>query len=284
MSTNANNNQENIVMVIAEPVVTAEEFNMDVLMPITTADLILEDFDDDDEAEFLQGVLEIEQQIESIILSDHPENFLLPTEDDLPPALKLLEKIDELKNYRFGNRTLARMERRVRGQNKIVEEKLTQLEKSTHPDYKDWCCPKCLNYYKGAKELKKHMEREICSSNHTRLVVGSTTKKIPTPKFFHTTHLLSPVFQRAEQNKQQKLIELEEEDYDEDFNYYKDDEEVEEVEEVVLPPLYQKCNPPCEKKRYIGTSWWKQLGYLEPCGCAQVDFEALTEEEQEEII
>ena len=27
------------------------------------------------------------------------------------------------------------------------------------------------------------------------------------------------------------------------------------------------CNPPCEKRPMIGTSWWKLMGYNSPCGC-----------------
>jgi len=302
MTTNANNT-ENIILVTAEPVITAVEFNMEDLMPVTIADLIYEDFGDDDEAEFLQGVLEIQEEIENIILSDHPENFLLPTADDLPPALQLLEKIEELKNYKFGNRTLARMERRIRGENLLVEAKLTQLEKSVHPAYMNWCCPKCLDYYKGARCLKQHMERTICKDRHTRLVVKATETKIVKAKFYQITAALTPLVQRAEDNKKLIQSELEEEDYQEELCIdcgqkpkYDDgvcedcwkliledeEEEVEDVEE--LPPLYQRCNPPCPKRRMIGMSWWKQLGYNAPCGCAQVDFDALTEEEQDQII
>ena len=309
MTTNANNT-ENIILVNAEPVVTAVEFNMEDLLPVTIADLIYEDFGDDDEAEFLQGVLEIQEEIEDIILSDHPENFLLPTANDLPPALLLLEKIEELKNYKFGNRTLARMERRIRGENLLVEAKLTQLEKSVHPAYMNWCCPKCLDYYKGARCLKQHMERTICKDRHTRLVVKATETKIVKAKFYQITAALTPLVQRAEDNKKLIQSELEEEDYQEeeteeipwcyednknavcncpqpcnppsDSEEEDEEEEVEDVEE--LPPLYQRCNPPCPKRRMIGMSWWKQLGYPQPCGCAQVDFDALTEEEQDQII
>ena len=212
-NSNEMNNTENILMIMAEPVIVAEEFNMNAVMAISVAELLTEDFTNDDEAEFVQGLLEIEMAIEDIILSDNPEEFLLPTQDDLAPALKLLEKIEELKNLRFGRRTISRMERRVVGENLIVQEPLTQLQKSTHPDYKDWCCPKCLNYYKGKKNLMFHMEREICSTNHTRLVVKAVTKKVVTPFFYHIASTLAPLFERAEQGRRQRQNELEEEMY-----------------------------------------------------------------------
>ena len=28
------------------------------------------------------------------------------------------------------------------------------------------------------------------------------------------------------------------------------------------------CNPPCTPREMIGRSWWKNLGYNSPCGCA----------------
>lgn len=284
MSANNNNemnNNENIVMVIADPVVQGEAFNVDELLPVTIADILNEDFYNDDEAEFLQGVLEIELAIEDIILSDHPEDFLLPTADDLPPALKLLEKIEALKNYRFGHRTLARMERRIRGENLAVEEKLTQLQKSVHPDYMNWCCPKCLDYYKGARNLKSHMEREICKGRHTRLVVKATKDKIVNPKFYQITHALTPIVERAEHNKKLIQSELEEEQYQEETEVDVSDNNAEMVDEDPI----QLCNPPCVRRYdFIGQSWWKKLGYHQPCGCAVNDFNEATEEQQQNLL
>lgn len=294
MSANNNNemnNNENIVMVVAEPVIVGEEFNMDALVPITTAELLDGDFDNDDEAEFIQGVLEIEQAIEDIILSDHPENFLLPTADDLPPAIKLLMKIDELKNYRFGNRTIARMERRIRGENLIVEEKLTQLEKSVHPDYKDWCCPKCLDYYKGARNLKNHMDTtQKCKDNHTRLFVKPTKNKVVKPRFYHISNVLNEIVERAEQSKKLIQKELEEEDYqEEEFHNVTITAEEQEVNDATAN-IYEeepvsRCNPPCVRRyNFIGQSWWKRLGYPQPCGCAVNDFNEATEEQQQNLL
>lgn len=30
------------------------------------------------------------------------------------------------------------------------------------------------------------------------------------------------------------------------------------------------CEPPCKPRSMMGTSWWKNLGYNTPCGCAEV--------------
>jgi len=240
MTTNANNT-ENIVMVIAEPVVAAEEFNMEDLMEVTVAELLEEDFSNDDEAEFLQGLMEIELAIEDIILSDTPEDFLLPTADNIAPALQLLEKLEDLKNLRFGMRTISRMERRVRGENLVVEKKLTQLEKSVHPAYKDWCCPKCLDYYKGKRCLKFHMERTICNDRHTRLVVKATTTRVVSAGFYQIANALAPLFERAEQGRRQRQLELVEEDYEEEKIAFSDSDD-EETHTVTITAEEQEAN------------------------------------------
>ena len=210
-----------ITITIAEVVATAVEVDIvaDNLLPVTIANILDADFSNDDEAEFLQGVLTIEKMIEDIILSDHPEDFLLPSDDDLPPALKLLEYIDALKDYKFGARTLDRMDRRLRGENIVVEEKLTQLQKSEHPDYKDWCCPKCRRYYKGARALRFHMDRNICSERHNDLIVKATKEQIVSPKFLHTTAAMTDLVARSFMYKKNIEPELEEETIEEEKIY-----------------------------------------------------------------
>lgn len=260
MTTNANNT-ENIVMVIAEVVVTAEEFNMDTLMEVTVAELLDEDFTNDDEAEFIQGLLEIELAIEDIIMSDNPEDFLLPTATDIAPALQLLEKIEELKNLRFGNRTIARMERRVRGVNLVVEEKLTQLEKSRHPAYKDWCCSKCLDFYKGKRCLKDHQENtQKCRDNHTRLVINSTKNKVVDPEFYHTTNSFTEVFERAEQGRRQRMLELEEEKY-----AFSDSDGEEETHTVTITVEEQEAND-ATANVYEEEHHLDEAGFCKYCG------------------
>jgi hypothetical protein len=186
-------------------------------IPVTLGQLLDADFSNDDEAEFLQAVLDIQQDIYNVWVSDEPEKFLIPDETGVSPIMTFLEKLEELKSFTFGDRTLARMERRIRGENLVVE-KLTQLEKSEHPDYKDWCCHKCLDYFKGNKELKKHMLRNICKERHNRLFVKATKDKVPTPTFFHTTAAMDSLFGRAVEYKKNVEPELVEEEIEEDLH------------------------------------------------------------------
>lgn len=163
-----NSQNETVELVIAEIV---EDY------PITTAELLEEDFTNDDEAEFLQGVLAIEREIERIIMSNTPEDFLCPDETGLPPALQLLEKLDELKAYKFGARTLARMERRVRGDEEtVVKVRITETDKASNPDYKK--CSDCLRYF-TKKFIPRHIGSPICvkvMSAHNLRPVGSNKK------------------------------------------------------------------------------------------------------------
>jgi len=99
--------------IIADAVVVPE-------LPVSIAEILEADFRNDDEAEFLQAVLQIQTDIENVLLSDTPEDFLMPTEEDLPPALIMIEKLEELKSFAFGDRTLARIERRLRPQNEVI--------------------------------------------------------------------------------------------------------------------------------------------------------------------
>lgn len=226
-------NEMNITIAVAEMVTgnTAVCIDADELLPVTIANILDADFSNDDEAEFLQGVLKVEKMIEDIILSDNPEEFLLPTDDDLPPVLKLLEYIDALKDYKFAGRTLDRMDRRIRGTNLVVEEKLTQLQKSEHPDYKDWSCPDCLNYFKGARALRHHRDREICRDRHTRLVVKATKEQVVTPVFFHTTAAMSDLVARSFMYKKNIDPELVEETIEEEVSVA--NVSVEEDEEII---------------------------------------------------
>jgi hypothetical protein len=130
--------------------------------------------------------------------------------------LRLLEYIDEIKQFRFAGRTLDRMDRRLRGQNVVVEEKLTQLQKSEHPLYKDWCCPDCLFYYRGARALRHHREREICGQRNTGLVLKGTKNKVVTPKFYHTAHQMNTLISRANDYKKNIEPELDTDAYVED--------------------------------------------------------------------
>jgi len=94
-------------------------------------------------------------------------------------------------------------------------EHLTQLQKSEHPDYKNWCCPKCRRYYKGSKALKSHMDRDICDERHNDLIVKATKEQIVTPKFLHTTAAMTNLIARSVMYKKNIEPELEEEELSE---------------------------------------------------------------------
>ena len=211
----------NIDIIINEVVVVAEAVEPELELPVTMAELLEEDFTNDDEAEFLQGVLSIQQDIENVILSDNPEEFLLPTDDDLPPALLLLEKIDELKSYKFGDRTLARMERRIRGQNEVVKTKLTESEKANHPDYR--ICPKCERYF-TKRYLGFHIDTPICVKVASAHRLRPVDKKIMvSDKIYNAVVDMETLYDRAV--KRQVHIrsameeELEEEDIEEETTF-----------------------------------------------------------------
>ena len=222
-----NSQNETVELVIAEIV---EDY------PITTAELLEEDFTNDDEAEFLQGVLAIEREIECIIMSDTPEDFLCPDETGLPPALQLLEKLNELKAYKFGARTLARMERRVRGDEEtVVKVRITETDKASNPDYKK--CSDCLRYF-TKKFLPKHTGSPICvkvMSAHNLRPVGS--KKKVGGKIYNTCLDLEGLIANSNEYKRniQNVEELVEEEIEEEQEDPSVSEEIkeEQVEEEV---------------------------------------------------
>jgi len=201
-------NEMNII--IAE-VVPDVEANVVEELPITMAELLEEDFGSDDEAEFLQGVLEIQTDIENVILSDNPEEFLLPTEDELPPALLLLEKIDLLKSYKFADRTLARMERRVRGENEVVRTFVSETDKINNPNYK--LCPLCSRRF-AISYLGRHIGNEVCKkvSVAQGLRPADNKHKKVSDKIYAACLDLEDLVARSVQYKKSIEPELEEED------------------------------------------------------------------------
>jgi hypothetical protein len=214
-------NEMNITMTIVNAEVVAEAVNveemMNAVMPITIAELLEADFSNDDEAEFIQAVLEIQQDIEDVLMSDDPEAFLLPTEDDLPPAYLLLEKLEELKSFTFGDRTIARMERRLRGQNEVVRPNLTETEKANHPDYRK--CPKCLRHF-TQRYLGFHIDTPICrkvSAAHNLRPAGTDKIKV-SDKIYNACYDLEDLYARAVDYRKNIEPELEEEEIEEDLH------------------------------------------------------------------
>jgi len=201
----------NITATITE--VIATEVNVlatEELIPVTTAEILNANFGNDDEAEFIQGFLEITNIIEQIILSDTPDDFLCPTEDnDLPPAFLMLEMLDDLKNYKFAGRTIDRMERRIRGVNEVVKVKMTETDKASHPDYKK--CPDCLRHF-AKRYLGFHMGTDICvkvKTAHNLRPSGSDKKKV-SEKIYNACYDLEDLYSRAvsyHKNIEPELIE-----------------------------------------------------------------------------
>jgi len=198
--------QENITIeVVAIPVEVQE---------ITNAELLAIDFEEDDEAEFVQGLLEIQETLEQVILSDNPEEFLLPRDGREAPIWEMIELVDELKRSRFGDRTLSRMERFARGQQR-KKEKLNELEKAENPKYKK--CPNCPFYYKGLQSLRNHIGRQICKKISTGLITHpSPKKKKVSDKLYHLVMILENLIVNSNQYKKQiqSQAELQEEDYE----------------------------------------------------------------------
>jgi hypothetical protein len=212
---NENTEMININATITEVIAVAVDVMPEELLPITLAEILDADFRNDDEAEFLQAVLEIQQEIENVLLSDSPEDFLLPTENDLPPAIIFLEKLEELKSYVFGDRTLARMERRVRGVNEVVRTKLTETDKSTHPDYRK--CPECLRHF-TKRYLGFHMGTDICvkvKTAHNLRPSGNNKTKV-SEKIYNACYDLEDLYARAIDYRRNIEPELVEEVIEED--------------------------------------------------------------------
>ena len=195
---NAVETEMNTINITIAEVVATEIVGLcpDELLPITIAEILEADFSNDDEAEFLQEVLSLQKDIENVLLSDNPEEFLLPTENDLSPAIMFLEKLEELKSYAFGDRTLARMERRIRGENLVVVRKMTETDKANHPDYR--CCPKCERHFTKSY-LGHHIDTPICikvATAHNLRPINNQQKKV-SKKIYNACLDLEDLYARA---------------------------------------------------------------------------------------
>jgi len=148
-----------------------------------------------------------------------------------------LECYEELGYYfslitqnKWYKKTEQRMERKTLPKKR---ELLTQLQKSEHPDYKDWCCPECRRYYKGSKALKYHKDRDICDERHNDLIVKATKEQIVSPKFLHTTAAMTNLVARAIMYKKNIEPELEEEELSESEEESEEEDLSESKEECV---------------------------------------------------
>jgi hypothetical protein len=161
----ANNNETNI-----DAIATAV-----ANVPVAEAELLQANYEGDEGAEFLCELMNTMNYFESYL--ENPEDLCLPDENGEIPYVAFIEMMSELRNTKWAKRTLTRMENFVAG--KVPAARLTELQKSEHPDYKDWCCPKCSSYYKGKAELEKHQARKICKDRNTRMFLKGTTNKLP---------------------------------------------------------------------------------------------------------
>jgi hypothetical protein len=207
-------NQINLNITIAEAV-AVEVFPDDNLMPIAMAEILGVDFRSDDEAEFLQAVLSLQQEIEDVLMSDNTEDFLLPTQDDIAPIFAFYEKLEDLKAFRFGKRTLERMERRIRGTGVVVIPKITETDKASNPAYRP--CPDCGRHFmKGY--LGFHIGTPICikvATAHNLRPTTSQQKKVST-KIYNACLDLEDLFKRVVAYKKHIEPELEAEPMEED--------------------------------------------------------------------
>ncbi len=199
---------ENVIIIDNAIEVVAEPFN---IINITEAQLLETDYGNNHSAEFLCDLTNIINTLTSY--EDCPEALLMPYDDDSgnTPFNDVIEMLNDLKRYTWAKRTYNNMRRITAGIE--TERKLTQLQKSQHPDYKDWRCPKCKDYLKGNNELKKHQLRNICRLNTARLMVKPIVNKLPNPIIHHTVTDLEPLIQRSIQYKKNIENELEEDEY-----------------------------------------------------------------------
>ena len=238
---------ESVNMIIAEVVETTDAVNVVpmIALPVSDGELIrYDDYDsDDDEIEFVKGILELQESIEGIILGDDPSSVFIPTEDGLPPIMDLLIMIDDLKNYKFGNRVLARMERQVRGEN-IVIKKMTELEKANSPEYT--CCPDCHRYIKH-RSMKKHYKSPICVKVATALRLKAVDDAKPSGVMYATTLTLENMIVRSNDYKKTIMTateteELEAEVYEECVYVIKTYEYNDKEKTIDYAGLWDNCD------------------------------------------
>ena len=177
---------------------------------ITQAELLATDYTGDEGAEFLCELFNTINYFENYI--DNPEALCLPDEsqDGDQPYLTFIDKLNELMNYTWAKRTLTRMTRLAEGIQ--ATQRLTQLQKSEHPDYVQ--CPNCLDYFlKKRNGLEKHMANPICAERNTRMFVkGNNDKKLPSGKYLHTVMVMNELIGRSIAYKKNIEPELEEEE------------------------------------------------------------------------
>jgi hypothetical protein len=175
---------------------------------ITQAELLETDYTGDEGAEFLCELFNTINYLESYL--ENPEDLCLPDEkqDGELPYIIFIEKLNELRNYTWAKRTLTRMTRLAEGIQ--ATQRLTQLQKSEHPDYVQ--CPNCLDYFLNKRNgLEKHMANPICAERNARMFVKGNDKKLPSGKYLHTVMVMNDLIGRSIAYKKNIEPELKEE-------------------------------------------------------------------------
>jgi len=147
-----NTENENIELIIAEPIVVNSQ-------TITDVQLIDREWDNDDETA-MSMLLNMMDYFS--MYAENCEEFMLPNADGELPYIELLEMMKDMLNSDWGKRTTDRMRREIAGIPRKT--KLTQAEKAENPDYR--FCDVCSDYFhkdylKHHTETKKHREKEI---------------------------------------------------------------------------------------------------------------------------
>lgn len=209
---NAVETEMNNIIAVAEEVINVE------------AQILETDYEGDQSAEFYCQYLNTMNYFESFI--EDPETLCLPDEDGEIPYVVFMEMMRDLTGYKWAKRTYNRMNARTTG----IEpaERLTQLEKAEHPEYKNWLCLKCLQFYKGEKQLKKHQLRSICQERNAGLFIRALKNKLPDAKFYHTALVLNDLVARAQLYKKNIEPELDEEEFEEEEEDSESEEEYED--------------------------------------------------------
>jgi hypothetical protein len=167
---------------------------------------------DDAEENIVQEFMRISKTLTDAMLGDM-EEFFMPTATELPPALLMIEHIEQVLERPSVKKIVKRLENKVEGV--VRPTPMTAEEKIGAPGCKE--CPRCPYWYKGEKGLRDHMERDICS----RVAVGQVLRPAETTnvkvdnKIYWATKKLEPLIPRSNLFKQNLDRELSDDEYEE---------------------------------------------------------------------
>jgi hypothetical protein len=126
---------------------------------------------DDPEENIVQEFMRISKTLTDAIMGD-VEEFFMPTATELPPALQMLEHIENILERPSVKKIIQRLDKKFNQAERAIP--LTAFEKVGAIGHKK--CPKCPYWYKGERGLREHMTRDICS----RVAVGQVLRPVDT--------------------------------------------------------------------------------------------------------